>query len=79
MADVGPELVGVHDAEATAPYVARAADDRLENVLGADRPLVVVTGDRLAGTSRAVHRGLRRMLGDTRLLAIADPHTVDLA
>ena len=79
MAHVGPELVGVHDAEATAPYVSRAADDRLENVLGADRPLVVVTGDRLAGTSRAVHRGLRRMLGDTRLLAIADPHTVDLA
>jgi hypothetical protein len=79
MADAGPELVGVHDAEATTPYVPREADDRLENVLGTDRPLVVITGDRLAGTSRAVHRGLRRMLGDTRLLVIAEPHIVDLA
>ena len=69
----------MHDDQADAPYTPRPVDDVLVDALGADRPLLVVTGDRLAGTSRAVHRAVRRMLGDRLLLPIVDPHTVDLA
>ncbi|MHC1560528.1 hypothetical protein ACR9E3_16350 [Actinomycetospora sp. C-140] len=69
----------MHDDQADGPYTPRAVDDVLVDALGADRPLLVVSGDRLAGTSRAVHRALRRMLGDRLLLPIVDPHTVDLA
>jgi hypothetical protein len=79
MADAGPELLGVHDAQVSVPYRPRAVDDALEDALGADRPLDVVVGDRLAGSSRALHRALRRMLGDRLLLPITDPHAVDLA
>ncbi|MDD7942752.1 hypothetical protein PHK61_30495 [Actinomycetospora lutea] len=79
MAEAGPELLGVHDAQASAPYRPRVVDDVLEDALGADRPLVVVVGDRLAGSSRALHRALRRMLGDRLLLPVTDPHAVDLA
>ncbi|GAA4903500.1 hypothetical protein EV188_10422 [Actinomycetospora succinea] len=78
MAEAGPELLGVHDAQGSAPYRPRAVDDALEDALGADRPLVAVTGDRLAGSSRALHRALRRMQGDRLLLPVADPHAVDL-
>ncbi|GAA4864221.1 hypothetical protein [Actinomycetospora straminea] len=77
--DAGPELLGVRDPDAGAPYVPRPVDDALEDACGQDRPLVVVTGERLAGTSRAVHRALRRMLGDRLLLPVADPHGADLA
>jgi hypothetical protein len=79
MADAGPDLLGVHDVDVAAAYRPRPVDDVLENALGADRPLVVVTGERLAGASRALHRALRRMLGDRLLLPVADPHAVDLA
>ncbi|MEJ2862473.1 hypothetical protein [Actinomycetospora flava] len=79
MAEAGPELLGVHDAQAAGPYRPRPVDDVLEDALGADRPLVVVTGDRLAGASRALHRALRRMLGDRLLLPVTDPHAVDFA
>lgn len=75
----GPELLGVRDPDAGAPYVARPVDDVLEDACGRDRPLVVVTGERLAGTSRATHRALRRMLGDRLLLPVTDPHSADLA
>ncbi|GAA4809463.1 hypothetical protein GCM10023200_54070 [Actinomycetospora chlora] len=78
-AEAGPEVVGVRDGDAAAAYVPRPVDDALEDALGAERPLVVVAGQRLAGTSRAVHRALRRMLGDGLLLPVADPHTADLA
>src|SRR5689334_9272283 len=78
VAESAPDLAGVLDDDAAAPYLPRPVDDVLENALGAERPLVVVAGDRLAGTSRAVHRALRRMLGDRLLLPVADPHTVDL-
>lgn len=78
VAEAGPELFGVRDAQATAPYRPRAVDDAIEDALGADRPLLVVTGDRLAGSSRALHRAVRRMLGDRLLLPVADPHHVDL-
>ena len=79
MAEATPDLLGVHDGPVAAPYRPRPVDDALEDALGADRPLVAVTGDRLAGSSRALHRALRRMLGDRRLLPVTDPHTVDLA
>src|SRR5689334_6188949 len=78
-AEAGPALVGVRGGDAAAAYVPRPVDDALEDALGAERPLVVVAGERLAGTSRAVHRALRRMLGDGLLLPVADPHTADLA
>lgn len=79
MADAGPDRVGVHDPQATARYLSRPVDDVIEDVLGAHRPLVVVTGDRLAGASRSLHRALRRMLGDRLLLTVTEPHTADLA
>lgn len=79
VAEAGPQPLGLAVDDLAAPYAPRPVDDVLENALGSDRPLVVVTGDRLAGASRAVHRALRRMLGDRRLLPIADPHTVELA
>ncbi|PVZ04612.1 hypothetical protein C8D89_11765 [Actinomycetospora cinnamomea] len=71
--------MGVHDPEATAPYAARPVDAALEDAFGVERPLVVVAGERLAGTSRAVHRALRRMLGDRLLVPITEPHAADLA
>ncbi|WP_433783299.1 hypothetical protein ACQPX6_25010 [Actinomycetospora sp. CA-101289] len=78
IATTGPDDLGVHDPDAGAPYAARPVDVDLEHAFGVERPLVVVTGDRLAGTSRAVHRALRRMLGDRVLVPITDPHTADL-
>jgi len=78
IAATGPDAVGVHDPEATVPYAARPVDVVLEDAFGAERPLVVATGGRLAGTSRAVHRALRRMLGDRVLVPLTEPHAVDL-
>ena len=40
--DAGPELLGVRDPDAAAPYVPRPIDDVLEDACGRDRPLVVV-------------------------------------
>lgn len=68
---------GVHADGAARDYVARESDDALEAALGAS-PLVVVTGERLGGTSRSLHRAARRMLGDHRLLTVHDPHDADL-
>lgn len=79
VADAGPDRFGVHDPQAAARYLPRPVDDELEDALGAHRPLLVVTGDRLAGASRSLHRAVRRMLGDRLLLPVTEPHTADLA
>ncbi len=78
IATTGPDDLGVHDPDSGVPYTARPVDVVLEDAFGVERPLVVVTGDRLAGASRAVHRALRRMLGDRVLVPITEPHTADL-
>jgi TPR repeat protein len=79
VADCGPDVFGVRDEGAEAEYVPRGVDTAAESAVGSDRPLVVVTGDRLAGSSRTLHRAARRMLGDRWVLPLREPHTVDLA
>jgi len=78
-ADCGPDVFGVHDEGAEAPYEPREADAAVEAAVGSDRPLVLVTGDRLAGSSRSLHRAVRRMAGDRWVLPLTEPHAVDLA
>ena len=75
----GPDVFGVRDEGAGAEYVPRGVDVAVESAVGSDRPLVVVTGHRLAGSSRTLHRAARRMLGDRWVLPLGMPHTVDLA
>ena len=79
IADCGPDVFGVRDDGATGEYVPRDVDAAVEAAVGSDRPLVVVTGDRLAGSSRTLHRAARRMLGDRWVLPLREPHIVDLA
>ncbi|WP_433783310.1 hypothetical protein ACQPX6_25060 [Actinomycetospora sp. CA-101289] len=79
IADCGPDVFGVRDDGAAGEYVPRDVDAAVEAAVGSDRPLLLVTGDRLAGSSRTLHRAARRMLGDRWVLPLREPHTVDLA
>ncbi|OLF10614.1 hypothetical protein BLA60_15685 [Actinophytocola xinjiangensis] len=73
LADVSAEDLGVHPTRfgrrGASPYVARAVDTRLEQALGDDRRrVVVVHGQKLAGTTRTLARAATAVLAGHRVL-----------
>jgi tetratricopeptide (TPR) repeat protein len=74
LADVDLAALGVHP-----PLPARAferdADHRIESAVGGDEAVVIVAGPRLAGTTHALARAARLLLGDHRVVR-ADPATL---
>ncbi|KOX24198.1 tetratricopeptide repeat protein [Nocardiopsis sp. NRRL B-16309] len=83
-AEVTPEDLGVHRAAfgpgGNAPYVRREADEAIEEALRDDgRRVVVVSGPRLAGSTRALAHAAREVLGDHVVVAFLDDPDVALA
>jgi tetratricopeptide (TPR) repeat protein len=74
LADVGLAALGVH-----TPLPARAferdADHRIESAVGGSDAVVIVAGPRLAGTTHALARAARLLLGDHRVVR-CDPATL---
>lgn len=73
LGEVSPEDLGVHPTRfgrrGASPYVARAADDKLERALADDRQRVVVLhGRKLAGTTRTLARAVTTVLPSHRVL-----------
>ena len=84
VAEVTPEDLGVHrsrfGAGGHSPYVRREADEAIAEALRDDgRRVVVVSGPRLAGATRALAHAAQEVLGDHVVVAFLDDPDVELA
>jgi TPR repeat protein len=83
-AEVTPEDLGAHRSAfgtgGHSPYVRRDADEAIADTLRDDgRRVVVVSGPRLAGTTRSLAHAARAVLGDHLVVAFLDDPDVTLA
>src|SRR5215471_5994075 len=84
LGDVNPSDLGVHssrfDTEGYSPYIRRQVDDLLTAALtGDEKRLVIVEGQRLAGTTRTLARAAQAHLPDHLAAGFIDDPRVPLA